>query len=121
MRCTAGVHSGTPAVLHIINDLHKYLNECSIGLYADDTALYTSAKSQIEIMLNFQLELSLVQEWLNANKLTLNANKTKYVIFGSRRTLASKPNLNLRVGNRKIERGNINEISVCNFGRVSNL
>ena len=86
-----------------INDLYKYLTECSISLYADDTALYTSAKTQIEIMLNFQLELSLVQEWLNANKLTLNASKTKYVIFGSRHLLTTKPDLNL-VGGNKIER-----------------
>ena len=44
-----------------INDLHKYLNEWLISLYADDMALYTTAQTQIEIMLNFQLELSLVQ------------------------------------------------------------
>ena len=28
-----------------INDLHTFLNECHISLYADDTALYTSAKT----------------------------------------------------------------------------
>ena len=87
-----------------INDLHEYLQECQISLYADDTALYTSAKSQIEIKLTFQIELTVVCEWLRANKLTLNANKTKYVIFGTRQKLTSKPDLNSTVGDNKIER-----------------
>ena len=43
-------------------------------------------------------------EWLRANKLTLNANKTKYVIFGTRQKLTNKPDLNLTVGASKIER-----------------
>ena len=45
-----------------INDLGKYLNECCINLYADDTALYTGANSHIELMLNLRLELSIVSE-----------------------------------------------------------
>ncbi len=87
-----------------INDLYTHLSECDISLYADDTALYTAAKSQIEIKLTLQIELIIVCEWLKANKLTLNANKTKYVIFGNRHILNTKPNLNLHVGISKIER-----------------
>ena len=59
-----------------INDLYTYLQECQISLYADDTALYTSSKTQIEIKLIFQIELTIVCDWLLANKLTLNAGKT---------------------------------------------
>ena len=33
-----------------INDLVKYLANCRVSLYADGTALYTSANSQVEIM-----------------------------------------------------------------------
>ena len=90
-------------ILHI-NDLYEYLQECQISLSADDTALYMSAKSQIEIKLTFQIELTVVCEWLRANKLTLNASKTKYVIFGTKQKLTNKPDLNLTVGDSKIER-----------------
>ncbi len=55
-------------------------------------------------MLNFRVELSIVNEWLKANRLTLNATKTKYVIFGSKLQLKGKPDLHLMVGNAPIER-----------------
>ena len=87
-----------------INDLHTYLNDCQVSLYADDTALYTTADTQIEIKLNLQIELTIVCEWLRANKLTLNVNKTKYVIFGSKNKITTIPDLNIKVGNDKIER-----------------
>ena len=64
-----------------INNLGDYLLDSSVSLYADDTALYTSADSQVEIMLNFRVELSIVSKWLKANRLTLNAGKTKFIIF----------------------------------------
>ena len=72
----------------------------------DDTALYTSEKTQVEIKLTLQIELTVVCEWLRANKLTLNANKTKYVIFGNKHNLTTKPDLNLYVGQDKIDRVN---------------
>ena len=55
-------------------------------------------------MLNLRIELSTVYEWLRANKLTLNSDKTKYIVFGSRNKLEHKPDRNIRIGDRKIER-----------------
>ena len=89
-----------------INDLYTYLTDSAVSLYADDTALYTSAKTQIEIKLTLQIELTIVCEWLKVNKLTLNANKTKYVIFSTKQHLYTKPDLNLYVGQDKINRVN---------------
>ena len=86
-----------------INDLSNYLIDSSISLYADDTALYATATTQVELMLNFRVELTIVTEWLKANRLTLNAKKTKYVIFGTKQQLKDKPDLHLTVGNEPIE------------------
>ena len=87
-----------------INDLSSYLSESKVSLYADETALYTSSSSQIELVLNLRLEISIVDEWLKANRLTLNTKKTKYVIFGTRTSLEHVPeDLNIRIGNEKIE------------------
>ena len=80
-----------------------YLTDSSISLYADDTALFTSSKTQIEIELTLQIKLTVVCEWLRANKLTLNANKTKYVIFGTKQNLSTKPDPHLQVVTVNIE------------------
>ena len=107
LNITCGVPQGSilgPLLFILyINDLGDYLIDSSISLYADDTALYTSGNSQIELMLNFRVELTVVNEWLKANCLTLNADKTKYIIFGTRTQLKDKPDLRLTVGNKPIE------------------
>ena len=57
------------------------------------------------MVLNLRVELSIVDEWLKANRLTLNTKKTKYVIFGMRTSLEHVPrDLNIKIGNERIER-----------------
>ncbi len=87
-----------------INDITKYLTDSKASLYADDTALYCNADTQVELMLTLRVELDMVCEWLKANKLTLNAAKTKYVVFGTKRKLQTKPDLKLKMGDCSIER-----------------
>ena len=88
-----------------INDLGKYLTDSKVSLYADDTALYTASTTQIELVLNLRVELSVVNEWLKANRLTLNTKKTKYVIFGTRNKLEhAAQDLNITIGGDKLEK-----------------
>ena len=91
-------------VIMYINDLTKHVENSHVSLYADDTALYVQAKTQIEVMLDLRVELAIMSKWLRANKLALNMDKTKYLIFGSRQMLIDKPDLNLMVNGKKIER-----------------
>ena len=46
----------------------------------------------------------MVNEWLSANKLTLNINNTKYVIFGKPNKLTQTPHFNLTINNEPISR-----------------
>ena len=78
-------------------------NTANFSLYADDTALCTSGKSQVEVMLNFRIELSMIDQWMRANKLTINVNKTKYVVFGTKNQLKDRVDLRLEIGNEPIE------------------
>ena len=48
-------------------------------------------------MLNLRLEIDVVAEWLKAPELTLNTNKTKYVIFGSKNKTAACGYSNLKI------------------------
>ena len=60
-------------------------------LYADDTSILLSGRDLNKLIqeLNTELVLVLVTEWLKANKLTLNIEKTYYIVFhcGRRKTL----------------------------------
>ena len=67
-----------------INDLNSYLTKTKTSLYADDTAIYCSSSSIIDIVLSLRIDLTSVNEWLRANKLTLNVSKTKYMFMGSK-------------------------------------
>ncbi len=53
-------------------------------MFADDSTLYTSS-SMAELSNHINIDLEFLAEWFRANKLSLNINKTKYIIFTNRR------------------------------------
>ena len=42
-----------------INDLDTYLTDSKVSLYADDTALYCTADTQVELMVDLRVEFVL--------------------------------------------------------------
>ena len=88
---TVGVPQGSilgPLLfISFINDLPNVVSKAKTVLYADDTAIMFSAKtvSNIEEVLN--KELSSVAKWMENNKLSVNASKTKVMLFGSHHKL----------------------------------
>ena len=50
-------------------------------IFTDDTNLFLSHKSIKELFYTTYLELNKVFRWFNANKLSLNKDKTKYTLF----------------------------------------
>jgi hypothetical protein len=66
-----------------INYIEHSSNLLSFILFADDTNIFYSnscLKSQNKVI---QEHVNKVAEWLNANILSLNIKKTKYIIFRS--------------------------------------
>ncbi len=55
-------------------------------------------------MLTLQLEITIVNEWLSANKLTLNTSKTTYVIFGKKTQTDQNINYHLIMNGQILER-----------------
>ena len=64
------------------NDLHLHLLYSSCILFADDTTIFYSGKSIRYIEWCIREDLKILQDWFQANKLTLNLNKTVVMIFG---------------------------------------
>ena len=50
-------------------------------MFADDTDLFHTNKNIKVLFETFNKELHCVNEWLTANKLSLNAGKTRYLFF----------------------------------------
>ena len=77
-------------------------------MYADDTNLSVTAgesASDIEVRLNTELEN--VHEWLTANKLTLNTEKTEYMTIGSYKRISNlqkEDEIKIRIGDNEIKR-----------------
>ena len=66
-----------------INDLHCAIRYSTVHHFADDTNLLSVSKSPKILKNRMNKDLHFLWNWLNANKISLNATKTEYVIFKS--------------------------------------
>ena len=64
-----------------INDIDNSSVKLSLYLFADDTSLLYADTNLKSLEKTVNSELIKVSDWLNANRLTLNAKKSNYVIF----------------------------------------
>ena len=66
-----------------INDI-AYVSKLILPiLFADDTNAFLTGKNINNLMISMNEELEKIMVWLHANKLSLNVNKTHYLIFRS--------------------------------------
>ena len=64
-----------------MNDIPNSSDNFTFILYADDTTLYSCIQLPSSTLNHINDELDKVYAWLAINKLSLNMNKTKYMIF----------------------------------------
>ena len=64
-----------------VNDLNNNLKHTKAVSFADDTNLLIVNKNLNTLVKNIKLDLLIVIDWFKANKLTLNIEKTKSLIF----------------------------------------
>ena len=84
-----------------INDLSSAVSYSMIHHFADDTNILYSDKSIKKINRQINYDLSLITQWLRANRISLNSNKTEIIIFRHKgRTIAK--HLNFRISGQKI-------------------
>ena len=87
LNVTCGVPQGSvlgPLLFLIyINDLPLASSKLAFYLFADDTNIYYEAESLTKLQCVVNKELKKVKMWLDVNKLSLNIDKTNFVIFKS--------------------------------------
>ena len=67
--------------LIFVNDLQKSTKFLDPIMFADDTNLFYSNKDINTLFKIANEELNEINEWLRANKVSINAGKTKYILF----------------------------------------
>ena len=84
-----------------INDIRESSEVLKFFLFADDTTVFYSDKTNAgtEDLLN--CELSKVSTWLAANKLSLNVKKSNFLHFHHGKV--KKPTINLRLNETAVE------------------
>ena len=85
-----------------INDISNALN-VNILSFADDTTIYLSDVNIKNLYKMANSELKLLKNWLNANKLALNIEKTKYMIICSPKQKYNNTNLKLHIDGKVIQ------------------
>lgn len=72
-----------------INDFCKSSDILSFILFADDTNLFLSHQDPDHLVTTVNIELDKLTQWIRANRLSLNLQKTKYMLFSN--SLVSLP------------------------------
>ena len=79
--------------LIFVNDLQLHLQFSESVQFADDTTLLLSHRNPTYLQFCVESELANIQDYFNANKLTLNVSKSMYILYHNQKT----PPLDFRV------------------------
>ena len=85
-----------------INDLPTVTKYLSPIMYADDNSFFVNGQFPDVLTQNANIDLAAIKDWLDANKLSLNTSKSKFMFF----LPASKHlkiSINLSINNEIIE------------------
>ena len=80
-----------------VNDIQAAINGSNLQLYVDDSVIHAAEVSPEEAMGNLQPSLNRFTRWCRANKLSLNATKTKLMMFGTRYKIKKAKEVNILV------------------------
>ena len=105
---TCGVPQGSVLgplfFLVFINDVEGALTNCKFKLYADDSVLYQSGLGGEHAANLLQPSLDEFSHWCHVNKLTINAKKSKSMVFGSRSKVKKAKNVTVRMDGERLQK-----------------
>ena len=84
--------------LHIVfmNDFSRASNILFSILFADDTTVIIEGQNYNNLILTLNTELDKLDVWLQVNKLTLNTDKTHYMVFHTARIKSKTGKISIR-------------------------
>ena len=106
----------TAVYYYSVFDLPLVSNIFDMLMYADDTTLHCNINRNVTAEV-IKWELLKINQWLGANKLSMNVSKTKFMVFHTHNRSASYPDL--QINGNKIER--VTELNFLGLVLQSNL
>ena len=94
---------GPLLILIYVNDLPNASKKLSFYLFADDTNIYYESEDFSKLIKTANKGLRSLKKWLDANKLSLNIDKTNYIIFHSS-TVKVPSDFAIKIGKKHIKR-----------------
>lgn len=104
-----GVPQGTvlgPILFTIfINDIVSCMKYSEISLFADDSMIYIIGNNIQDMLVKINYDINELFEWLCDNSLSINVNKSKAIVFGSRSKVAdiNTNRLDIKIDNRRLD------------------
>ena len=86
-----------------VNDVQHAVHNASLQLYADDTVIHVSGTGAGIACSKLQPALDEYSNWCNENKLSLNASKTKLMVFGTRHKVKKACNISINMNNTNLQ------------------
>ena len=86
------------------NDIQKVIKKCGAFFHADDTVLYSTCCKMTQAVKNMQKNINGLSKWCRQYNILMNVSKTKYMVFGSKYTLAKVKDFQLKVNDKPLDR-----------------
>ncbi len=94
-----------------INDLHTVTSLLTL-MFADDTFCLKSGHNLNELITQVNIEINKMALWFRANKLAVNKNKTKYIIFHMREKKIDDNTLDVIYNENELSENNNEQITI---------
>ena len=80
-----------------VNDVMRAVDNTHLQLYADDTVLVSQGTDANSAEQQLQPALAQFSKWCHQNKLSLNASKTKLMVFGTRQKVKKAKDVEIMI------------------------
>ena len=121
---TCGVPQGSilgPLLFVIYNNDLAYVSPKAFSMFFDDDCnIFISGKDPDKLVTSMNEEMTKIIEWLRTNRLSLNIEKTHFMMFRKRKQKITFNN-ELLIDDKKVEQVEKNKISRCICWLIANL